>query len=79
MSMKVEVDAVDAEILSVLRKATDIYEVLNWDSSISKDVTIKVEIKYPPGGSVPTAAIAAVNDCIGKCVSAFAGSPDNQT
>ncbi len=71
MSMKVEVDAVDAGIIACLKKATGIYSVMNWDVSVSKDVTIKIEIKFPPTGLVPTAAIAAVNECVGKCVQAF--------
>lgn len=71
MSMKVEVDAVDAEMISLLRRVTGVYQVLNWDSSMAKDVTIKVEIKFPPGSTVPEAAIEAVNECVGKCVRAF--------
>ena len=70
MTFRVEVDAIDAELLSVMKRA-NARGCLQWDSNLKDGVTLKVEIGHPIGTTVPTGVMDAVNKCIAECVAAY--------
>lgn len=69
MSMRVEVDAVDAELIAVLRKHKAA-SAMGWDVTLAPGVTMKVEVTYPLTYSIPDAIITAVTTCIGASIEA---------
>lgn len=69
MSMKVEVDAVDAELIAALSK----YKAsssMAWDVTLATGVTMKIDVGYPLTYSIPDAIIAAVTTCIAASIEA---------
>jgi hypothetical protein len=77
VSVKVEIDLLDAKLLSLLEKSKA-SACMSWDTNIREDVRIKVELTYPIGSQVPTTAIDEINSCITDCVTAF-GDTSNGT
>lgn len=69
MSMKVEIDAVDAELISALRKCKA-SSVMAWDVTLAPGVTMKIDVSYPLTYSIPSAIISAVTACIGASIDA---------
>lgn len=74
MSMKVEIDHIDAELLCLLKQAKA-SRVMNWDTSIREGVTLKIHIDYGLTDVIPQSAFDAINRCIADCVSAFKVTP----
>lgn len=70
MSMKIEIDAIDAEVLSILKKH-DARGCLSWDVTIASGVTMKMQLTMPLGAEAPAMAIDAINACMGACIAAF--------
>jgi len=75
MSMKVEIDVVDAELLSALRKCKA-SSVMAWDVTLAPGVTMKIDVNYPLTYSIPAAIISAVTACIAASIEA-AKVPDS--
>jgi hypothetical protein len=75
MSMKVEIDAIDAELLGALRKCKA-SSVMAWDVTLAPGVTIKVDVNYPLTYSIPAAIVSAVTTCIAASIEA-AKAPDS--
>jgi len=73
MSVKVEVDILDAVLLARLRDAKAVAS-MSWDSNIREDVKIKVELTYPLGSKMPTKVMDTINACITDCITAFGDS-----
>jgi hypothetical protein len=69
MSMKVEVDAVDAELIAVLRRCKA-SSVMAWDVTLAPGVTMKVDVNYPLTYSIPASIISAVTACIAASIEA---------
>ncbi len=69
MSMKVEVEAVDAELIAILRKYKA-SSVMSWDVTLVPGVTMKVDVNYPLTYSIPASIIAAVTACIAASIDA---------
>lgn len=67
MSMKVEVDAVDAEMIAMLRKYKA-SRVMSWDVTLLPGVTMKIDIDHPLTYSVPSEIVAAVTACIADSI-----------
>lgn len=69
MSMKVEVDAVDAELIAALKR----YKAssnMSWDVTLAAGVTMKVDVSYPLSYSIPATIISAVTACIAASIEA---------
>lgn len=73
MSVKVEVNLEDARMLALLI-AAKARGCMSWDVNIPDGVTMKVEIAFPIGTTVPAVALDSVNACIAACNKAFAES-----
>lgn len=69
MSMKVEVDSVDAEVVSALRRCKA-SSVMSWDVTLAAGVTMKVDVSYPLTYSIPASIISAVTACIAASIEA---------
>lgn len=69
MSMKVEVDAVDAELIGALRKYKA-SSVMSWDVTLAPGVTMKIDVNYPLAHTIPPAIISAVTACIANSIEA---------
>jgi hypothetical protein len=76
MTVKVEIDPSDAEFLAYLKRA-HLKRCMSWDNNLAPDVTIKIEIAYGIGGSIPMQAIEAVNKCITECAAAYPRASEN--
>jgi uncharacterized protein YejL (UPF0352 family) len=74
MSMKVEVDAVDAELIAVLRKHKA-SSSMSWDVTLAPGITMKVDISYPLTHSIPDRIISAVTTCIADSINAAKPPP----
>jgi len=77
MSMKVEIDAVDAELIGILRKYKA-SSVMAWDVTLAPGVTMKIEVNYPLTYSIPAAIISAATACIADSIDA-AKAPESET
>ena len=75
--MKVEVDAIDAEMIAMLRKH-QAYGVMSWDVTLRPGVTMKIEVNYPITYSVPPEIISAVTACIADSIDALTPSAETQ-
>lgn len=69
MSMRVEVDAVDAELIAALRKCKA-SSAMAWDVTLAPGITMKVDISYPLAYSIPDRIVSAVTTCIAASIEA---------
>lgn len=74
MSMKVEVDAVDAELIAALRRCKA-SSSMSWDVTLAPGINMKIDISYPLTHSIPEAIITAVTTCIAASIDAGKATP----
>ncbi len=77
MSMKFEVDAVDAELIAVLRRCKA-SSSMAWDVTLAPGITMKVDISYPLTYSIPERIISAVTTCIAESINAAKPTPESE-
>lgn len=67
MSMKVEVDLLDAQMLSVLTSAAAKISQ-EWDVTLLNGLSLHITLSCKPHNDIPQSRIDQVNACIGELI-----------